>query len=201
MEIKQINEFPHVKYDEKGIGTIDFRIEKLPISKDQKIKLVKSFGTGKGIIGKMPKSNKLLRFMPSRIAIIKNVPKNDKELLLPSDWHKYAVILKDDNTRRRKMKQNELREMIKKMINEEKFVTEYKEDKSWLFKEIRKLEDAYKVLNSSPLLAMRLGSSEYGNMVKKLWNVIKVGINSAKLDYESEFGKAKWKIDPKGFPK
>jgi len=74
-------------------------------------------------------------------------------------------------------------------------------DKKWLFKEIRKLEDAFKVFNSSPLLSTRLGQSEYKNMINKMWDVLKIGLNSAKLDYETEFGKANWRIDPKGFPK
>ena len=95
------------------------------------------------------------------------------------------------------MKRGELKKMILKEIQ----IKEAKDDKKWLFKEIRKLEDAFKVLNSSPLLAMRLGPGDYGSMVKKLWNVLKVGINSAKLDYETEHGKANWKVDPKGFPK
>jgi hypothetical protein len=99
-----------------------------------------------------------------------------------------------------KLIQKEMRKSINKTTLDFP-ITEDKEDKKWLFKEIRKLEDAFKVLNSSPLLASRLGPGDYGSMVKKLWNVIKVGINSAKLDYETKYGKAKWKIDPKGFPK
>ena len=90
---------------------------------------------------------------------------------------------------------------LRRMIKEE--VTHLLEngDKSWLFKEIRKLEEAYKVINASPLLASKLGPNGYGIMIKQLWNALKVGLNSSKMDYEMEFGKAKWRVDPKGYPK
>ena len=89
---------------------------------------------------------------------------------------------------------------LRRIIKEEVTHLLEGEDKAWLFKEIRKLEDAYKVINASPILASKLGAG-YNIMVKQLWNALKVGINSNKMDYEREYGKAKWRVDPKGYPK
>jgi len=89
---------------------------------------------------------------------------------------------------------------LRRIIKEEVTHLLEGEDKAWLFKEIRKLEEAYKVINASPILASKLGAG-YNIMVKQLWNALKVGLNSNKMDYEREYGKAKWRVDPKGYPK
>ena len=94
--MKLITELPHANYHSGNINQIDFQIEKMPISTDQKKTLAKSFLSGKGIIGKMTKTNKFLLFTPKGIGVLKHEPKN-KSIILPIDWQKYAVILKDDN--------------------------------------------------------------------------------------------------------
>ena len=109
--MKLIMELPPGDYDKGDIKTIDFRVEKLPISKDEKQKLSRSFLSGKGIIGKMPKSNKFLLFTPNGVKVLRGEPK-DKSLVLPPDWQKYAIILKDD------IRINKLREYIRQMVKE-----------------------------------------------------------------------------------
>jgi len=104
-----ICELPHGDYNEKGIEGIDFRIERMPLSQDQKNDLVRNFRNGKGIIGKMPKSNKLMLFTPNGIKVLKGKP-SDKSMILPQDWSKYAVILKDQI--------GEIKEIIRKVVRE-----------------------------------------------------------------------------------
>jgi hypothetical protein len=118
MELNEslICELPHGEYDEKGIEGIDFRIERLPISQDQKNKLIKAFRSGKGIIGRLPKSNKLMLFTPNGIKVLKGEPK-DKSMLLPKDWSKYALILKD-HLGEIDMNRSELKEVIREVVKE-----------------------------------------------------------------------------------
>ena len=104
-----ICELPHGDYHEKGIEGIDFRIEKMSLSQDQKKDLVRNFRNGKGIIGKMPKSQKLMLFTPDGIKVLKGEP-TDKSMILPADWSKYAVILKDQL--------GEIKEVIRKVVRE-----------------------------------------------------------------------------------
>jgi len=111
-----ICELPHGDYDEKGIDGIDFRIEKMPIPQDQKKELTKNFLSGKGIIGQLPKSKKLMLFTPDGIKVLKGQPK-DKSMILPKDWSKYALILKD-HLGEITMKKSELKEMIRKVVRE-----------------------------------------------------------------------------------
>lgn len=114
-EIKIISEFPHADYDDKEehIDKIDFCIEKMPISDKEKAVLVKSFNTKKGIIGRMPKSKKLLRFTKNGIEVLKNFPK-DGTPLLPKNWNKYAFILKEGEVPMNK----ELEETIRSIARE-----------------------------------------------------------------------------------
>ena len=116
MNEKLICELPHVDYEKKGVDTIDFGIEKLPISQDQKKKLTKNFLSGKGIIGRLPKSKKLMLFTPKGIKVIKQEP-TDKSMILPPGWSKYAVILKD-RVGEFAMKKRELKEVIRGMVRE-----------------------------------------------------------------------------------
>lgn len=111
---KLICELPHADYGEKGIEAIDFSIEKLPISQDQKKELTKNFLSGKGIIGRLPKSKKLILFTPDGMKIIKQKPK-DKSMILPPEWPKYAIILKDQ-AGEIAMKKLELKEMIREEV-------------------------------------------------------------------------------------
>ena len=103
-----ITELPHGSYSKGEINAIDFRIEDLPIPDNKKKALTHAFLTGKGIIGKMPKSGKLILFTPRSVKVLKDKPK-DKTLILPLNWQKYAVILKDNI---------ELKEMIRRMVRE-----------------------------------------------------------------------------------
>jgi len=114
-----LTEAPHIVYNDKNFGTIDFQVEKMPIPKDEKIKIAKSFNMGKGIIGKMPNTGKLLQFSRDGVKVLRSVPKGGT--MLPKDWNKYAVIMRDN--RRNEMKTEEnfreiLRSMIKEVISE-----------------------------------------------------------------------------------
>jgi hypothetical protein len=111
-----ICELPTAEYSERGVEAIDFRVEKLPISQDQKKKLTKNFLSGKGIIGRLPKSKKLMLFKPDGMKLIKQEPK-DKSMLLPQDWSKYALILKD-HLGEIDMKKSELKEVIREVVRE-----------------------------------------------------------------------------------
>jgi len=114
--MKLIMELPHIDYgSKKGIDAIDFRIEKMPISTDKKHQLSNAWKDGKGIIGKMKKTNKFLLFTPMGVKVLRGEPK-DKSLLLPPDWQKYAVILKD--WRIDMSQKNQIREMIRKVVRE-----------------------------------------------------------------------------------
>lgn len=114
-EIKVIlREMPHAVYDrEEEISSIDFQIEKMPISKDEKSDLLRAFHKGKGIIGKT-KKGRILKFTPSGVKVLRGIPTDDVSLL-PKDWQKYAKILKDGRT---KMNHLELKEMIREMVRE-----------------------------------------------------------------------------------
>ena len=59
---KKLTEAPHVVYNDKKFGAIDFQVEKMPISMADKKKIAKSFTLGKGVIGQLPKTGQLLRF-------------------------------------------------------------------------------------------------------------------------------------------
>lgn len=113
-----ITEFPHADYDKNPnkIDAIDFRIEKMPINKEKKADLAKAFHN-KGIIGKMNKSNKYFLFSPTGIKPIKNVPKNDKRLL-PPDWQKYAIVLKDNVEEKNRLK-TVIQNVVREMLNED----------------------------------------------------------------------------------
>jgi len=126
--MKLITELPHAAYATGDINKIDFQIEKMPIPKDQKKKLAKSFLSGKGIIGKMAKADKFLLFTPDGVKVLKNKP-TDKAVILPTDWQKYAVILKD-NMEDINMEKDKLREVIRQMIRTE-FVEKLQEAKSF----------------------------------------------------------------------
>lgn len=113
-----IVEFPHADYNDHGIDAIDFQLEKMPISNDDKEKYAKSFYNG-GIIGKMAQNNKYLLFKPDSVQVLKNKPKN-KLIVLPNDWQKYTVILKDgriDMSKRQNLKEL-LRSIIREIIAE-----------------------------------------------------------------------------------
>lgn len=112
--MKIITELPHAVYDLSDIKSIDFRIEKLPISRDRKNQLTKDFISGKGIIGKMPKSGKLIKFTPQGLTVIHNKP-NKKMLSLPDNWNDYALILKDHKSRIKEV----IRTIVKEILLEE----------------------------------------------------------------------------------
>ena len=84
-----LNEMPWAVYHESGIGTIDFQIEKMNIPKKEKDIFIKAFNSGKGILGKL--KNKLLKFTPAKISIIKG--KKPNLPVLPKKWTKTAKIL------------------------------------------------------------------------------------------------------------
>lgn len=104
-----ICELPHAEYHEKGVEAIDFRIEKMPIPQDQKKELTRNFLSGKGVIGRMPKSKKLMLFTPDGMKMLKQEPK-DKSMILPADWSKYATILKDQL--------GEIKEIVREVVRE-----------------------------------------------------------------------------------
>lgn len=115
MSQNKLTEAPHIAYNDKNFGTIDFQVEKMPISQDEKKKIAKAF-TGKGIIGRMPNTGKLLRFTQDSVKVIKNVPKNST--MLPNDWNKYAVIIRDDRRSKVKEAEQKFRNILRKMIKE-----------------------------------------------------------------------------------
>lgn len=102
---------PHVIYDKEGIGLVDFQIEKMPLSRDEKTKLMKAFNSPKGVIGQM-KKGKVLRFSRDGAKLLKFIPKDTP--LLPKDWQKYAKIIKDD--RIREIIQDEVNQIVEKSI-------------------------------------------------------------------------------------
>lgn len=114
-------EFPHVIYNEKGISAIDFEIERMPISKAEKTRLAISFNSGGGLIGKLPKSDKLLLFTPKGIKVIKTKPNASN--MLPNDWAKYATIIRDGHIKEtiqslvREMLMEDIITTLKKTIN------------------------------------------------------------------------------------
>ena len=109
---QKLDEAPHIAYNDKNFGTIDFQVEKMPISRDEKTKIAKAFSMGKGIIGRMPNTGKLLRFTQSDVKVIKTIPKDST--MLPNDWNKYAVIIRDN----KKIAEQKIRKIIQKMIEE-----------------------------------------------------------------------------------
>jgi len=114
---KQILETPHAVYNAKGIGLIDFRIEKMPIPADEKNKLARSFNTNRGIIGKMP-GGQLLRFTIDNVKVLRDLP-NDGTPVLPPDWSKYAQIIRDSKRRdEMKIKELKLRDIIRELVKE-----------------------------------------------------------------------------------
>jgi len=102
---------PHASYYTNDIGLIDFEIERMPIDLQYKKELIKAFNSGKGIIGKLSKSGKLLLFTPKKVKIIKDVPPDG--ITLPNDWTKYAKIINDEKT-----KKKDLIEFIRQTYNE-----------------------------------------------------------------------------------
>lgn len=109
--ILKLSEMPHSDYDENKI--IDFQIEKMPISNNEKLNLFKAFYKGKGIIGKT-KGGKILKFTSRGVTVLKNIPLDtNKSSLLPREWEKYAKILNDKKYR---IKRSELRKMIWEIV-------------------------------------------------------------------------------------
>ena len=106
-----MTELPHAEYKKGDIDAIDFQIEKMPMSADDKKKFTKAFLSGKGIIGLMPKTNKYLLFTPDSVKVLKNKPK-DKSVILPPNWQKYAVILRDNITKER------IKEILRPIVKE-----------------------------------------------------------------------------------
>ncbi len=113
--MKVILEMPHGDYEDSsessGVDSIDFNVEKMPIDKQRKKGLSKAFRSGKGIIGKF-KSDKYFLFTPDGIKPLRYNPK-DKDRLLPPDWQKYAVILRDGFGNK-----NELKEFIRTIVRD-----------------------------------------------------------------------------------
>ena len=112
---QKLAESPHVSYNDENFGTIDFQVEKMPISRNEKTKIVTAFA-GKGIIGRMPNTGKLLRFTRDGVKVLKIVPKGST--MLPNDWNKYAVIIRDNRRNEMKLAEQKLRNLLRKMIKE-----------------------------------------------------------------------------------
>jgi hypothetical protein len=188
MELNEslICELPHGDYAEKGIDAIDFAIEKLPISPKQKEKLVKNFRSGKGIIGRLPKSNKLMLFTPKGMKVIKQEPK-DKSMILPPGWSKYATILKD-HIGEIAMKKNELKEMIRSLVREilnEKWKdgVEIKSTGEHAGKTIAQLKKEIEALRGKPGNKEKMGELVFALRAKQGW---KKGKGAAGLSKEKE---------------
>ena len=89
---KMITEMPHGSYKSGQIAYVDFRIEKLDLSTDEKRKITKSFYFGNGIYGKVKDSDKWLKFTPNSVE--SKSPKSG-DTLLPDNWWRYAIIKKE----------------------------------------------------------------------------------------------------------
>jgi len=111
-------EMPHANYHDTksgkkvGVDGIDFRVELMPIDNKRKADLTKAFISGKGIIGKLKKSDKYYLFTPKGMMPLKYDDK-DKDRLLPPDWQQYAVVLTDEM-----IKEIKLREIIRGIVRE-----------------------------------------------------------------------------------
>jgi len=177
--MKLITELPHANYHSGNINQIDFQIEKMPISTDQKKTLARAFLSGKGIIGKMAKTNKFFLFTPGGVKVLKNEPK-DKSMILPINWQKYAVILKDEIT-------SNLVETIRKIVREvlnEKWKIE--EDKSyiWVNPKTKKEYDLQSVNGKWEMDIKRAGNRSFSKPViikRDTLDQIKDWLNSRKI--------------------
>ena len=72
-------------------------------------------------------------------------------------------------------------------------------DKIKLRQQIRQLENIMIELQYNEIIQL---SSTPECIIKtywEVWNAIKVEVNSAKLEYETNFGSYKWKLTPKGY--
>ena len=69
------------------------------------------------------------------------------------------------------------------------------EDKKLLKKEISNIEKALMSLGSSTILL----HSNNDKLYFEVFALLKNDLNSAKLDYETNFGRGNWVLDSKGF--
>ena len=165
-----ITELPHAEYNKEGIEAIDFRIEKLPISQDQKKELVKAFRSGKGIIGFMPKSGKLLKFTQDNIKVLKKADKKDK--MLPKDWQKYAVIIRDwriDMSDKEQLKEI-IREVVREILMEKwKDGVDVKSTGEHADKTIAQLKKEIEALKGKPGNKEKMGELLFALRAKQGW--------------------------------
>jgi len=114
--MKLITELPHATYSSGNINGIDFRIEKMPLSNDEKKTFARAFISGKGIIGKLNKSKKYYLFTPDHIKQLLHIPKGVVNIL-PPYWQKYAVILTDDARKLEEVIRVIIRELMVQKLN------------------------------------------------------------------------------------
>jgi len=165
-----ITELPHAEYDGEGIDAIDFRLEKMPMSADDKKKFAKAFLSGKGIIGLMPKTNKYLLFTPNDIKVLKNKPK-DKSLVLPPNWQKYAVILRDWSINMNKERIKEiLRPIVREVMLEKwKDDVDIKKTGEHADKTIEQLKKEIEALRGKPGNKEKMGELIFALRAKQGW--------------------------------
>lgn len=91
--LKQIIEAPHVKYlssnsnvDDFKNKAIDFHIERMKISKDEKQKLIRAFNQ-QGIVAQY--KDKWIKFTPYEATLLNMKPRLP---ILPKDWAKYIKL-------------------------------------------------------------------------------------------------------------
>lgn len=91
MKLKDIvNEMPHLEF---GRNVVDLHIEKYPISKSEKRKLIKQYNSDEGVTGFSNKFSKMLRFKRTGVQITpKYYSATDapSHTQLPHYWEKYA---------------------------------------------------------------------------------------------------------------
>jgi len=94
--LSSVNEMPHVHYKNPNYKEyhnkyVDFRIEKMPISKEEKKLLIRNIHSGKPVIGRL-KNGKFLLFTKSDVQLIDKVSKNI-DTFLPDSWAKYMIVV------------------------------------------------------------------------------------------------------------
>ena len=71
-------------------------------------------------------------------------------------------------------------------------------DKDVLKREITKLEKSVLAVNENLVLATGSNPS-HKDVLNGVWDALKVQLNSAKMEFEMNFGKENWLLDEKGF--
>lgn len=98
---------PHGVYDDQ---IIDFRVEKMPISKADKRELERAF-LSTGMYGFSSRLKRWVKFTGTGTKTVSKPPKNAN--VLPKNWEKYAMIIRESKLR------NIIKEEVRGVIKEE----------------------------------------------------------------------------------